>query len=60
MLTSASAMARGSAAMLVALNALMPFMFVIIAVVIVIIVAFAVASARLLNDAGRRNYNQPQ
>jgi hypothetical protein len=36
---------------LVVLNALMPFMFVIIPVVIVIIVAFAVASARL-NDAG--------
>ena len=46
--------------MLVVLNALMPSMFVIIAVMFVIIVAFAVASARLLNDAGRRNYNQPQ
>jgi hypothetical protein len=48
-----------SAAMLVVLNALVPFVFVIIPVVIMIIVAFAVASARL-NDAGGCNHNQPQ
>jgi hypothetical protein len=45
-------MARESAAVLVVLDALMPLMFVIITVMIAIIVAFAVASARLLNDAG--------
>jgi hypothetical protein len=48
-----------SAAMLVVLSALMPFMIVIIPVVIMIVVTFTVASARL-NDAGGCNHNQPQ